>query len=166
MVKVGIQSRMVEIYDQVLFDCKEGEPGYQKVAAGLVMELLGLIQMYARVGGSRNKFIQTQIHQAREIIAEHFHEELDPVELSETVGMSYSNFRKQFRYYTGLSPGQYIIQMRMREAKSLLYQTDKSVKLIGSEIGFKSSYYFVRLFKNKIGVTPGAFRQRVLGLDK
>jgi AraC-like DNA-binding protein len=165
VIKVGIQSRLIEIYDQVLFDCKEGEPGYQQVAAGLVMELLGLIQLYVRTGGSRNKVIQNQIHQSRDIIAEHFREELDQIELAESVGMSYSNFRKQFRHFTGLSPVQYIIQLRIREAKSLLFQTNKSIKQIGSEIGFNSSYYFVRLFKSKVGVTPGAFRQRARGLS-
>ncbi len=165
IIKVGIRSRIVEIYDQVLFDCKEGEPGYQQVAAGLVLELLGLIEMFYRTSGVSNKNIQTQIQQSREIIAECFREELNPVEIASMVGMSYSNFRKQFKYYTGLSPGQYIIQLRIREAKSLLYQTNKSVKMIGSEIGFKSSYYFVRLFKGKTGITPGAFRQKARGLD-
>ena len=165
VIKVGIRSRLIEIYDQVLFDCKEGEPGYQQVAAGLVLELLGLIEMYFRTAGLSNKDIQTQIQQAREIISESYKEELNPVEIASRVGMSYSNFRKQFKYYTGLSPVQYIIQLRIREAKSLLYQTNKSVKMIASEIGFKSSYYFVRLFKGKIGVTPGAFRQKSRGLD-
>lgn len=164
VIKVGIRSRIVEIYDQVLFDCKEGEPGYQQVAAGLVIELLGLMQMYHRTLGLSNKNIQTQIHEARDIISEHFREELIPEEIAAQVGMSYSNFRKQFRFYTGLSPVQYIIQLRIREAKSLLYQTNKSVKIIGSETGFKSSYYFVRLFKGKTGMTPGAFRQIARGM--
>lgn len=164
VIKIGIRSRLVEIYDQVLFDCKEGEPGYQQVAAGQVLELIGLIQMYHRTMGLSNKNIQNQIHKAREIISERFREELNPMDIASLVGMSYSNFRKQFRYYTGLSPVQYIIQLRIREAKSLLYQTNKSVKMIGSEIGFKSSYYFVRLFKGKVGITPGAFRQKARGL--
>ena len=166
VIKVGIQSRLIEIYDQVLFDCKEGEPGYQQVAAGLVMELLGLIQMYDRTRGLSNKSIQTHIHQARELISERFREEVNPEDIASAVGMSYSNFRKQFKSYTGLSPVQYIIQLRIREAKSLLYQTNKSVKVIGSETGFMSSYYFVRLFKGKVGMTPGAFRQKARGMDE
>lgn len=166
VIKVGIRSRLIEIYDRVLFDCKEGEPGYQQVVAGLVIELLGLIQMYQRTLGSSNRDILTQIQQSRKIIADRFREELNPVDIAAQVGMSYSNFRKQFRYFTGLSPGQYIIQLRIREAKSLLYKTNKSVKMIGSEIGFNSSYYFIRLFKGKIGITPGAFRQKARGMDE
>ena len=83
--------------------------------------------------------------------------------MAEMVDMGYSNFRKQFRFNTGLSPGQYIIQLRIREAKVLLYQTNRSVKEIAEESGFKSSYYFIRIFKEKVGMTPGNFRKTSRG---
>ncbi|MBK5203579.1 MAG: AraC family transcriptional regulator, partial [Prolixibacteraceae bacterium] len=43
--------------------------------------------------------------------------------------------------------------------KELLLSTNKSVKEISFELGFQSIYYFSRLFKNKTGISPSAFRR-------
>lgn len=163
VIKVGLHSRLNELYDQVLADCREGEPGYQQVAAGLVMELLGLIHMLRKSSMLNSQYIQSKIYKSRIIIEEKFKSEIYPEKIAEMVDMGYSNFRKQFRLYTGLSPVQYIIQLRIREAKVLLYRTNMSVKEIAAEAGFKSSYYFIRLFKDKVGMTPGSFRQTSRG---
>ncbi|MCF8225116.1 MAG: AraC family transcriptional regulator [Bacteroidales bacterium] len=163
VVKIGIHSRINTIYDQLLIECNQAEPGFQQVAAGLVMELLGLIKMYRQTRMFNNREVQSKISQSKKYIEEKHREQLEPKDIADEAGMGYSNFRKHFRLLTGFSPVQYIIHLRLRSAKELLYNTDLTVKEIASRTGFSSSYYFIRLFREKIGMTPRVFRLKVRG---
>jgi len=165
VIRIGIHSRINTLYDQLFIECNQENPGYQAVAAGMVMELLGLIKMYRRTSNLNNQDIQNQIYQSKRIMDERFREQVDPQEVAHEIGMGYSNFRKHFRILTGFSPGQYIIHLRLRESKELLYNTGLTVKEIARNTGFSSSFYFVRLFKEKVGMTPGTFRMKARGLD-
>ncbi len=53
---------------------------------------------------------------------------------------------------------QYITLLRIGKAKEMLWNTDKSITEIAMSIGFNSSQYFSRVFKNYVGVTPGEYR--------
>jgi transcriptional regulator GlxA family with amidase domain len=66
-----------------------------------------------------------------------------------------------FKKYTGISPGQYHLQLRLIRAKELLISTDQSIKEISYDLGFQSIYYFSRIFKNKLGVSPSEIRKTV-----
>lgn len=162
---IGIHSRISTLYDQLFIECNQEYPGYQQVASGMVMQLLGLIRMYRKTTTLNNRVIQNQINQSKRIMDERFKGQIDPKEVAHEVGMGYSNFRRNFRLLTGFSPGQYIIHMRLRESKELLYNTNLTVKEIALQTGFSSSFYFVRLFKEKVGITPGTFRIKARGLD-
>ncbi len=60
---------------------------------------------------------------------------------------------------TGLSPIQFINHLRLEEAKRLLVTTNKTVETISHEVGFSSQKYFSRMFKERCGSTPSAFRK-------
>ena len=66
-----------------------------------------------------------------------------------------------FRRYTGLTPYQYFLQLRIHRAKELLSDPDVQVKEVAARLRFDNQYYFARLFKKKTGVTPSAWRERV-----
>ena len=87
--------------------------------------------------------------------------ELNLEQLAEQHHVGYSYFRQMFKKYTGVSPGQYHLQLRIMRAKELLISTDKSIKEISFELGFQSIYYFSNLFKKKTGVNPSDFRGRI-----
>jgi AraC-like DNA-binding protein len=59
----------------------------------------------------------------------------------------------------GVSPKQYIINLRLEEAKRLLQQTNKAIEYISSEVGFTSSSRFYDLFVKWVGVTPMEWRK-------
>ncbi len=81
-------------------------------------------------------------------------------ELAKQYNVGYSYFRQMFKKYTGVSPGQYHLQLRLIRAKELLISTNKSIKEISYEQGFQSIYYFSNLFKKKEGMNPSEFRER------
>lgn len=73
--------------------------------------------------------------------------------------LSESIFRKKFTERVGVSPKQYIITLRLNEAKRLLRNTNKPVEFIASEVGFTSSSRFHDLFVKHAGKTPLEWRK-------
>ncbi|MGG6314296.1 helix-turn-helix domain-containing protein [Paenibacillus macerans] len=74
--------------------------------------------------------------------------------------LSESNLRKKFSEWMGVSPKQYIINLRLQEAKRLLQQTDKAIETISTEVGFTSSSRFYDFFLKSVGVTPLEWRKQ------
>ena len=48
----------------------------------------------------------------------------------------------------------------MNQAKHLLESTDLSISSIAMELGYADHYFFARQFKQKVGITPGKFREK------
>ena len=70
--------------------------------------------------------------------------------------MSESHFAHEFRDATGLTPYQYLLSQRLERAKALLRATRLPIQTIALLTGFGSSNNFVRLFRQRGGVTPNA----------
>jgi len=51
-----------------------------------------------------------------------------------------------------------ILEMRINKAKQLLVSTQLSMKQIASNCGIQNEYYFSRIFRNRVGVTPSKYR--------
>ncbi len=80
--------------------------------------------------------------------------------IAEAVDMSESLFYKKFRQYTDTSPTDYLRDIRIRHAEHDLLNTDKQIKAIAHETGFRNSSYFSKQFTEVTGISPKQFRDR------
>ncbi len=80
--------------------------------------------------------------------------------LSENLSYHYVYLSKYFKGYTGISFTQYVNRYRVNEACYLLKNTDKSVLQTALDCGFDSLRSFNRNFKNIVGISPTAYRER------
>ncbi|MEO6053675.1 MAG: helix-turn-helix transcriptional regulator, partial [Chthoniobacterales bacterium] len=64
-----------------------------------------------------------------------------------------------FREYTGRSPIDYLIQLRMEEASRLLQSPQYAVGEISSMVGYEDAAYFSRHFRKHTGMPPVDFRR-------
>lgn len=81
-------------------------------------------------------------------------------ELADICYLSEGGFRRIFKKYSGKSPLEYRIDIKLGIAKSMLENTDMTVFDISQTLGFDDVAYFCKLFKKKIGTTPTAYRKR------
>jgi len=97
-----------------------------------------------------------------EAIIEYMHTRLsEPVRLEEfagEAGLSVSHFSELFRGQVHQSPLSYFTQLKIRAACRLLDLTGKSVKVVASETGYSDPYYFSRVFKKVMGISPEKYR--------
>ncbi len=78
--------------------------------------------------------------------------------LARVSGMSESTFRRKFKENFGVSPQHYARVERIGKAKRMLIETDFPIKVISSQLGFSSEYYFMRTFRAIAGDTPARWR--------
>ena len=81
-------------------------------------------------------------------------------EIAESVNLSPSYLRQLFKTETGLSPLQYLMELRMRRAKLLLETTFLRIKEIMNQVGVRDKSHFGRGFKRMYGTTPRQHRAR------
>jgi len=97
---------------------------------------------------------------------QHVHENISLPELSASCNYSTSRFSSLFRDQTGFAPIDYFLHMKIQKATQLLDFTDKPVKQVATELGMDDPYYFSRLFKRIMGVSPTEFRTHRQGTIK
>ena len=74
--------------------------------------------------------------------------------------MSESQLRRLFRQNTGLSPGEYKNEFRVKRACAMLMSGNLAIAEISDVLGFDNVYYFSKVFKKIMGVSPGSFRDK------
>lgn len=79
-------------------------------------------------------------------------------ELAKNMGITERALQNGFRLKTGVTVLQYIQQLRMSKAKTLLIRSDLPISDIGLEVGYSDSSFFIRVFKKSTGVAPGRYR--------
>ena len=78
--------------------------------------------------------------------------------VSRRAGTSISTFYHLFKRVTGVTPNAFFIRARMRRACQLLREPGLSVKEVAARLGYSDQFYFSRIFKSVVGVSPRAFR--------
>ncbi|MCQ4086335.1 helix-turn-helix domain-containing protein [Saccharibacillus sp. JS10] len=91
-------------------------------------------------------------------IAAHYARELSVSEMAALVGISVNHFIRLFKSETGLTPTQYVLNLRMKKARQLLFSTDK-IKTVARSVGYRDEHYFSRAFKKAEGVAPAFYMQ-------
>jgi AraC-like DNA-binding protein len=95
---------------------------------------------------------------------EHVEQPLDlPGIAAATSELSLFHFARRFRAATGMSPIQYFIHLRMEHACRLLDSTDTPVHGVARQLGYEDPYYFSRLFRKVIGLSPSDYRRLARG---
>lgn len=159
--RIGINDTVIGLYRDAIETATRQEAYFQQLLAGIVNHLLGLMFMTAcrqRVISSPR--VPDMIEAARSYMQANIEKEVSMPDVAQFLHISYATFRHTFKKYTGLSPAQYFINLRLHRAKELLRSTDVPIKEISYRLHFENPEYFATLFRKRTGVSPSAFRKR------
>jgi transcriptional regulator GlxA family with amidase domain len=92
-------------------------------------------------------------------IAEHLAQRLSVRDLAARMSMSTRNFERVFTREVGTTPSQYVLQMRVEDARSRLERSDAALKQVASAAGFGSVDVMRRAFVRLLGLTPARYRE-------
>ena len=101
------------------------------------------------------------IRKAVVYLNEHYAETVTVDKLAAIAHYSPAQFRRLFHSLTQMSPSDYIANVRVNAAKTLLGTTDRRISDIAQDVGFFDHAHFIRTFKHVVGVTPAKYRKAV-----
>lgn len=100
------------------------------------------------------------VYAAIRYICNNYNRKFTIEDLAAVNNYSVNYFRKVFKEQTGMTPLDYVINVRLKMASILLRSTDKSILDVAGESGFATLSSFNRYFKNKYGMTPSQWRKK------
>lgn len=92
-------------------------------------------------------------------IAAHSHEAIDLERAAGEAALSPFHFLRVFSRVLGVTPHQYLVRSRLRQAAQLLADSDRAVTDVALEVGFADLSNFVRSFHRAAGLSPRGFRR-------
>ena len=159
VLEIGFNETLLQLYHQILELLNEEKIGYKEIIASLTYQIVAQVHCAERRRQFGSKEIERIIQKAKIYLTENIDKHVELEQLASELNVGYSWFRRMFRHYTGLSPCQYFLQLKLIKAKELLRETSLSIKQISVITGFESQYYFSKYFKKKIGISPSQWRR-------
>lgn len=139
----------------------EGNTDFQSI---LVKPLGVLARQSTDVPAIDDRFIAAALRHIRE----HACDGLDVEDILKVVPLSRSVLERRFSKILGISPKGEILRIRLDRVCRLLAESDLTLAEVAGKAGFEHPEYMSRLFKGKMGITPGEFRKQagVAGLPQ
>jgi len=123
-----------------------------------LIELLDVIESKA----TKNREI---INRAFEYINSHFTRDITLESVAGDIGISPQYLSKIFKETYGTNFIDYITNKRLEYAKILLSNNSINLKDVSSAVGYGDQYYFCKIFKRDIGLTPKQYRMQKISGD-
>jgi AraC family transcriptional regulator len=102
-----------------------------------------------------------RLRRVKDYIQTYLDTDLSLDDLAQQAQMSTYHFCRLFKQSTGESPNQYIVRLRVEEAKRLLKETNFSVLEVALAVGYNSPSHLAVQFKRLMGMSPSAYRNTI-----
>lgn len=99
------------------------------------------------------------VKHAMEYITHHYNERLRINELADFIGINRSYLTSSFKKTVGCSPQEFLVNLRMEKAKSLLKKTDSSINAVANAVGYTDPLAFSKVFKQHCGMSPRMYKE-------
>ncbi|MEY3437404.1 MAG: hypothetical protein RL335_1860 [Bacteroidota bacterium] len=160
VINIGLNEQVIGLFKQGIEIASFQKTAYQQMLAGITFHLVSYIFYINKNNAFRDKEAIQLIERARVLMREHPEGYGSPQTIAKKLNISYSWFRRIFKHYTGLSPAQYMLEIKIQKSKELLNSSSLSIKEIAFTLNFLNVSYFVTFFKTKTGMRPGDYRKQ------
>lgn len=109
---------------------------------------------------SERSHADSLVHKAQHLLQKHMSKELPMSDLAHQLGVSVRTMIRRFNAALGQSPLSYLQGLRIEAARGLLEGCGLTVEQVADQVGYFDTSSFSRLFRQKVGMSPGAYRRR------
>ena len=128
------------------------------LTANLISNLVTELIIQKLTSSQKPFRLPDSVQDALSLIHTHYQEPLRLDQIALTLNISKYHLSREFSRYMGLSFHQYLINCRIQAAKELLRESNMSVESIACQVGIPHVSHFIRLFREREGITPLEYR--------
>jgi len=140
--------------------CQSDAMVAESLGQALMVQVLSAHRPVARATRPSPSLSSATLARVLDFIEAHVHERLTLDDLAREANTSKFHFLRAFAGTLGNTPHRYVAQVRMTRAEELLGSDELTVSTIASMCGYSSTGRFTAAFRERYGVTPGAYRRR------
>lgn len=137
-------------------DGVHGELAKERYAAKVYL-LLTYFFKESKESGEKRTYFEDAVEMIQN---SYWKQELNVSWLARSLSVERSYLYRLFMEQTGISPQEYITEVRMERACELLLTSELSVQAVACSVGYKDALYFSRLFRKRKGITPSNYRNK------
>lgn len=161
VIEVGQNSKLIADFETLL---QVRQSGYQLKhffhAANQLRQILSYLALLRSSDQSQSGFDLERIHSYMQA---HIHQPLELETLAQQLNLSKYHFAKRYKELTGTSAINHFINLKIERACQLLDIGNQNINEISYALGYEDAYYFSRIFKKVMGLSPTQYRKMRLG---
>lgn len=162
----GTSLEYERIFKRMITELQRCQADYEEMLTMLLRHLLILIhRQLTKQHVLKNEYLDSEMDLAAQYFNDNYNTDIRVEDYAASRGMSVSWFIRNFKAYTGSTPLQYLVSIRIANAQVLLETTTYTVTEIGRIVGYDNPLYFSRIFHKQNGVSPSEYRKRVIRND-
>ncbi len=159
---VGTSLEYERIFKRIIIELQRCQSDYDEMLNILLKYILILIHRELTTERKiKNEYLDNEMDIAAQYFNDNYNIDINIEEYAQSKGMSVSWFIRNFKKYTGTTPMQYIVSIRIANAQELLESTEYSINEIARIVGYDNALYFSRLFHNQKGCSPSQYRKNL-----
>ena len=157
---VGTSMEYERIFKRIIIELQRCQDNYEEMLTLLLRHLLIIFQReLTREPVLKNEYLDHEMDTAVTYFNENYNRDINIEEYATSKGMSVSWFIRSFKKFTGSTPMQFIVALRVNNAQVLLETTNYSINEISKIVGYDNQLYFSRLFHKLKGFSPREYRK-------
>lgn len=155
----GVFPDYQRLFRQMIQELQLCHVGYEELLTLLLRQIFILLNRYHSEDKKTGSDVQNEIERATHYFNKHYHEQISIDDYAQKHHMSTCWFIRSFRQVVKATPMQYILSLRIANAKNLLENTQYNISEIAEAVGYENPLYFSRLFHKYVGMSPTAYRK-------
>lgn len=148
------------LFGQIIQELQLCRKQYDEMLTLLLRNIFILIRRSLEINKNFTDTMEKEVSYAIYYFRDNFNKEINVDEYAQSLNISVSWFIRCFRQITGMTPLQYVINLRISNAQMLLETSDYTISQIAESVGYENALYFSRLFHKQTGISPKEYRKK------
>lgn len=161
IISSGTESFYSLTFDQIILELQLQKKFFEESIVSLFSHIIMIAGRYNHELSHGRLIPLNEIEDVIVYFREHYQENINVENFVEARGYSVSSFFRKFKKYTGMTPLQYLLQIRLSYATKLLETTNFQINEISGLVGYDNALYFSRLFHKHTGMSPKEYRNTI-----